>query len=193
MSTRAPVVLDLETKKTFKEAPDPKNLGISVVGLYDYGTDTFSTFLENELGALFSILENASITIGFNLDGFDMQVLQAYYPGDIKQFHTFDILTDVKRILGRRLSLNELAKATLNEGKSGNGLQAITYFKQKKWDELKKYCLDDVRITRDLFNYGINESKLYYNSPSGKRFMTVAWGKYWQPDTQTDLHLTLPF
>lgn len=190
---RSPVVIDIETKKTFREAPEHKDLGISVVGLYDYSTGQLKAFVENEFGELFSILENASVLIGFNLDSFDLPVLQAYYPGDVKQFKTFDILSDVRKILGRRISLDDLAKATLGQGKSGNGLQAIAYYRKGMWDNLKQYCLDDVRLTKELFDYGLQEHKLYYDSPNGKRFMTVAWEAFFRDKGTNDMSLTLPF
>lgn len=190
---RAPVIFDIETKKTFREAPNHKDLGISVVGAYDYKTDTYRTFLEEELGELFVLLENASVVIGYNSDGFDLPVLQAYYPGDVTQFKSFDILSDIKRILGRRISLDEVVKATLGEGKSGNGLQAITYYRKGMWEELKKYCLDDVRLTKELFDYGLKEHKVYYNTPAGKRFMTVYWEPYVSSKASQDVSLTLPF
>jgi len=190
---RAPVVIDIETKKTFREASNPKDLGISVVGLYDYATGKLRAYVEKEFGELFSVLEHASMLIGFNLDSFDLPVLQAYYPGDVTQFKTFDILSDVRRILGRRVSLDELVKTTLGEGKSGHGLQAITFYRKGMWDELKKYCLDDVRLTKELFDYGIKEKKIYYNSPGGKRFMTVSWESFAADEGKNDVNLTLPF
>lgn len=190
---RAPIVFDIETKKTFREAPNHKDLGVSVVGAYDYNSGEYKTFLEHELGEFFVLLENASVVVGFNSEGFDLPVLQAYYPGNIMQFKSFDILSDVKRILGRRISLDELAKATLDEGKSGNGLQAITYFRKGMWEELKKYCLDDVRLTKELFEYGVRERKIYYNTPTGKRFMSVSWESHMQNTTAHDVSLTLPF
>lgn len=190
---RFPIVIDIETKKTFREAPEHKDLGISVIGLYDYGTGLLRAFVESEFGELYAIMENASVVIGFNLDSFDMPVIQSYYPGNVSQFKTFDILSDVKRILGRRISLDELTKATLGEGKSGNGLQAITYYRKGMWDELKKYCLDDVRLTKELFDYGLKEKKIYYNSPTGKRFMTVAWEPFFENAGKNDVSLTLPF
>ncbi|MBP9816162.1 ribonuclease H-like domain-containing protein [Candidatus Woesebacteria bacterium] len=190
---RAPVVFDIETKKTFREAPNHKDLGISVVGAYDYKTETYHTFLEHELGDLFVLLENASVVVGYNSDGFDLPVLQAYYPGDVTTFKSFDILSDIRRILGRRISLDEVVKATLGEGKSGNGLQAITYFRKGMWEELKKYCLDDVRLTKELLDYGIKERKIYYNTPAGKQMITVLWEPQIRSTTSHDMSLTLPF
>jgi hypothetical protein len=194
---RYPLVIDFETKKTFREAPDPKDLGISVAGVYDYKTEKLLTFEEHELNEMFSLFEKASILIGFNIDHFDLPVVQHYYPGDIFQFRTFDILADVKRILGRRIRLDDLVTATLGEGKSGHGLLAIKYFREGKMDELKKYCLDDVRLTKNLFDYGVKEGRIYYPQGLGngeKSTLHVQWGKYMDYEGQGDnVSLTLPF
>ncbi len=193
---RKPIVIDFETKKSFREAPQPKDLGISVAGMYDYATDQFLSFEEHELPLMFPYFEHASIIIGFNLDHFDMPVLQPYYPGDISKLKTFDILTDIKRLLGRRIGLGDIAQATLGIGKSGHGLQAIQFFREGKMDELKAYCLDDVKITRDVFDFGIREGKIHYPydvSHSEKRALHVQWDRYMKYKGDDGVSLTLPF
>lgn len=194
---RKPLVIDFETQKSFREAPDPRDLKISVAGVYDYETDELRSYEEHELSEMISLFEKASIIIGFNLDHFDMPVLQPYYPGDITQFKTFDILTDVKNILGRRIGLDSLVQATLGEGKSGHGLQAIKFFREGKMDELKKYCLDDVRLTRELFDYGVEHGKIFYPDQFGngeKRVIHVKWESYMNyKGAEDNVHLTLPF
>ena len=115
-----PVVLDLETKYTFREFSDPKKLEVTVAVLYDYKDHSLSSFFKKDLSKLFFILESASYTIGYNINSFDMQVLQAYYPGDVTHFKTFDILEDIRKILGKRLALNDVVYATLGKKKSGH-------------------------------------------------------------------------
>ncbi len=189
-----PVVIDLETKHTFREFSDPRQLGITVVGAYDYATDTSHTFLEDELGKLYALLERASYIVGFNIVGFDLPVLSAYYPGDINQFKTFDLLDDIRRALGRRLSLDMLLKATLNTQKTGHGLQAVEFYKEGKMEELKSYCLHDVLFTRDLFEYGAKHGNVYYLDGMTKTPIKVSWSTYKQPlEGSNDISLTLPF
>lgn len=188
-----PIVLDLETKKTFREETNPAKLGISVVGVYDYKDRMLKAFFEDELGALFTLLEGASTVIGFNIDSFDMAVLQGYYPGNISQFKTFDILEDIRSILGRRLALNDLVSATLNKRKSGHGLQAIEYYKEGQLDKLKKYCMDDVSLTHELFEYGVSEKKIYYMNAAGKQSFSVSWAQHIKQNKAQDISLTLPF
>lgn len=191
---RYPIVLDLETKYTFRQYSDPKKLGISVVGVYDYKDQKLKSFFEQELTKLYPLLENASFIVGFNINSFDLPVLQGYYPGDISQFKTIDILEEIKKILGRRLALNDIIKATLGKKKSGHGLQAINYYQDGKWEELKKYCLDDVLLTKEIFDYGVRNSVIYYQDVSGKVAIKVNWSQYLNEKRgENNISLTLPF
>ncbi len=188
-----PVVIDLETKHTFRDYTEHAKLGITVLALFDYKDSTQRIFTEKNLSTLFPILENSSYIVGFNINSFDLPVLQPYYPGDIKHFKTFDILDDIKKILGKRLSLNDIIKATLNKKKTGHGLEAIDFYKEGKWNELKKYCMDDVMLTKELFDYGISNKKIYYLNENGKMDISVDWMKYLENEGGGDMPLTLPF
>ncbi|MFN4213076.1 MAG: ribonuclease H-like domain-containing protein [Microgenomates group bacterium] len=188
-----PVILDLETKFTFKQYDDPKKLGVSVVAIFDYFDNLPKIFLEKELPKLFPLLENASYVIGYNVRSFDMPVLQGYYPGKVEHFSLFDILDDIKKKTGRRLALNDIISATLGKKKTGHGLLAIEYYKQKEWEKLKKYCLDDVMLTKELFEHGVKHGYIYYLNEKGKIKVEVDWGKYLTPAQGNDMPLTLPF
>jgi len=191
---KLPVVLDLETKYKFQEVNhNRKKLEVSVVGIYDYKTGENKTFVESEFHSLFKILENCSYIIGFNIKSFDMPVLQPYYPGDFSHFFVFDILDDIREKIGKRLSLNDLVGPTLGKRKTGHGLLAIEYFKEGKWDELKKYCLDDVILTKELFEYGVKNGQILYMRAISKTPIVVDWKKYLQPPKNQQTHLTLPF
>ena len=188
-----PLVLDLETKYTFREFKEPKQLGITVVGVYDYSDHTSKVFTEKELPQLFTLLETSSYIIGFNINSFDMQVMQGYYPGKINHFLTFDILDDIKAKIGKRLALNDLISTTLGKKKTGHGLMAIDFYKEGKWNELKKYCLDDVSLTKDLFEFGAKTGEIYYLNERGKISIKVDWKKYLEDSGKAETPLTLPF
>lgn len=190
---KLPVVLDLETKHTFREQSDTRKLGITVVGIYDYQTNKEQVFLESELSQLFPILERASYIIGYNVISFDLQVLQGYYPGKVEQLPAFDILEDIRLKIGRRLGLNDVIAATLGKKKTGHGLQAITFYKEKRWEELKRYCLDDAVLTKELFDYGLKTGEIYYMNEYGKSTIKVDWKKYMEDQGSSESHLTLPF
>ncbi|OGK17723.1 hypothetical protein A2799_01765 [Candidatus Roizmanbacteria bacterium RIFCSPHIGHO2_01_FULL_39_24] len=190
---RKPVVLDLETQHTFREFAEHKKLRISTVAVYDYGTDTMKSFLESQLADLYKILENASMLIGFNIVNFDLPVLQAYYPGDVTQFKTFDILDDIKEKLGHRLALDDVVRATLGKKKSGHGLAAIELYKEGKIKELQQYCEDDVTLTRQLFDFGVENGEIYYMDHMGKATIKVDWKRVFAEKEKNDISLTLPF
>lgn len=188
-----PVVLDIETKYTFREYDDPKKLGVSVAAVYDYKDQQGKVFTEAEMGKLFPVLEHSSYIIGFNINSFDLPVLQGYYPGNIGHFATFDLLDDIKEKLGRRLSLNDVVFATLGKKKSGHGLMAIDYYKEGKWDILKQYCLDDALLTKELFEYGVRHGEIMYLYEKGKGSIKVEWKKYLESSGSNNMSLTLPF
>jgi len=188
-----PVVLDLETKYTFRDFSDHRKLGISVLSVYDYASSRGTTFTEKELNGLFPILENASYVVGFNINSFDMKVLEPYYPGRIEHITTFDILDDVKKIIGKRLALNDLISTTLGKKKSGHGLMAIDYYNEGKWEELKRYCMDDVMATKELFDFGASNNEIYYLTEYGRAVIKVDWKKYLEDSGNSNTPLTLPF
>ena len=190
---RAPVVIDLETKKTFREVKDNKDLGISMLGLYNYADGREYTIEESELGSVAPLLENASYVIGFNIRSFDLPVFQPYYPGKVTDFQVFDLLDYVKDQIGKRPSLNDLVWATLNKAKSGHGLMAIEYYRKGEMDKLKRYCLDDVMLSKELFEYGVRHDEVFYLTERGKTSIPAHWKKYLEKSQGNDTPLTLPF
>jgi DEAD/DEAH box helicase domain-containing protein len=186
----APIVLDVETKKTFREAESdkPSDLGISVVGTYSYATNSYKAYKEEQLDELFKLIEDTSLLIGFNIKYFDVPALSAYYVGNLTKVPTLDLMESVYEAIGRRIALDEFAKVTLGVQKSGHGLMAINYYREGKWDELISYCLDDVKITKELYEYGKNNGKIMYLSPWGKKDVPVDWKKVTKADS---LPLTL--
>lgn len=160
------VVLDIETQKSFNEVKNnnPKLLKVSFAGILQKFNEKeeYLGFEEKEIAKLWPILEQAELIVGFNLKSFDFPVLSYYYPGDFSLFPALDILEVFEKKTGHRISLNQLAKATLNIQKIGTGLAALDLFKQGKMSELKKYCLHDVKLTHDLYDYARKFGHLKY-------------------------------
>jgi DEAD/DEAH box helicase domain-containing protein len=159
------IVLDLETQKEFAEVGGRgKNhlLKVSVCGIYDYSQDKYLIYEEHELARLGPLLQTADQIIGFNIKDFDFAVLQPYLNFDLSQVPYFDILEEVEKVLGHRISLETVAQGTIGSGKSGNGKQAILYYRNGRMDLLKKYCLDDVKVTRLVYEYALKNQKLLY-------------------------------
>lgn len=178
------VVLDLETQKIFDEigGRNPADLGVSVVGTYFYENDEYVCFEEAKISELESRLASASRIIGFNIRRFDFPVLQPYLKHiDLGQMPLFDIMDDLEKILGHRVSLQSVASATLGVGKSGSGLDAIHYYRSGEFDKLKKYCLDDVKLTKEIYEFGKKNGLVYYLSKDGSNRLTAKVN--WQDPT----------
>jgi len=191
--SRLPVVIDLETKYTFREKKDVRELGISVFGIYDYAKDKIWVVREENIAEVFPFLENASYIIGYNVEKFDLQVLQKYYPGDVRRLPSFDLMEDIKKRVGKRIALDEVLYATLNAKKIGHGLKAVEDYKKGNWKDLEAYCLEDVRLTKELFDFGVRNGKIFYPTAEGKEEIRVDWKKFLYEDSKSDVSLTLPF
>ncbi len=161
------VVLDLETKKSFDEVAgrNPSELGVTVVGTYFYGNEAFKIFDEADLSQLELDLSSVTRVIGFNIRRFDFPVLQPYFKRlELSNIEILDLMDELEKKLGHRVSLNSVASATLHEKKSGSGLDAIDYYRRGDMESLRKYCLDDVRLTRDIYEFGKKFGHIYYLS-----------------------------
>lgn len=174
------IVFDIETQREFAEVGGAHNrhlLGVAVIGCYDSGDQQYRTFLEADVLAFGRLLKSADLVVGFNSKHFDLPVLQPYLPFDTAKLPSLDLMEDLERILGHRVSLDSCAQATLGVGKSGDGLQAIRWFREGRVEEVKRYCLDDVRLTKDLYEYGCRHGQVYFTGKDGaKRAVPVTWG-----------------
>ena len=163
------LVLDVETQKSFKEIGKSKamslsKLKVSVVCTYDFLTDAYASYEEKDMVKFEERLQTANLIVGFNIRRFDMAVLQPYLFKSVEQFQVLDLLDDIEKARGHRVSLDSVARATIKEGKSGNGAEALVLFKEGRMEELKKYCLDDVRLTKNVYEYGYREGKISFTS-----------------------------
>ncbi|MFH1292077.1 MAG: ribonuclease H-like domain-containing protein [bacterium] len=164
------IVFDIETQNTFAEVEnDFKKFRISVVSIYEYADDKYTSFAENELGGLWPLLEKADRIIGYNSEHFDLPILNNYYPGDLLRLPHLDIIKIVFDNLGKRLKLKDIAEATLdNITKSADGLQAIHWWKQGEIDKIKEYCEQDVKVTKEIYDFGKANKQLFYKSLTGE-------------------------
>lgn len=174
------IVLDLETQYEFSEVGGrdyPHLLKVSLVGVYSYAQDAFLAFEEKDIPELEALLKNTALLVGFNTKYFDYAVLQPYLKEvNLKTLPACDLMEEVTNVLGHRLSLDSIAQATLGAQKSGHGLDAIRYFREGNMEALKKYCLDDVRLTRDVFEYGKQHGKVMYTSKYNPEKLSVPVG-----------------
>jgi len=169
------VFFDVETKRWFSdiEKRDPSQLGVSICSVYSREVNEkfkeikgeMKSFWENELSQMWNIFQEADRVIGFNSIYFDVPALKPYSPISFPELPHFDIMAEIKKVIGRRISLDALAKSTINRYKIDAGENAIIYFykgDKKSLAKLKKYCEEDVVLTRDLYDYALKNKELKF-------------------------------
>lgn len=188
------VVFDLETQNIFQEvgSNDPTALDISVGTVYDSETEIYTTVTVNELSELWPIIEKADALVGYNSNHFDIPLLNKYYPGDLTQIKSIDILEAIKNSLGRRLRLDTIAEATIGTKKSADGLAAVRWWREGKIDLIKKYCEQDVRVTKDVFEYALKNSHVKYKDGGRKKEIPLDISSWLIRDDVSMTH-SLPF
>ena len=173
------VFFDLETQRSFQEVGGRHNiprLGLSVAVTYSTADSEYHHYTEETVDELIEELKGADLVVGFNVISFDYEVLTAYTDHPLRQLPTVDMLDDIYRTLGFRLSLDALATATLGVGKSADGLQAIRWWRQGKMQELFDYCQQDVEVTRQLYEFGKQNKYVQYRDRQWRmRKVAVNW------------------
>lgn len=173
------VVFDLETQNLFEDVGgrDPSRLRVSCAVTWSSVKNDFTVYWEKDIPALIAELKSAGRVVGFNLKGFDYEVLKPYAPAERLAFlPTLDIMDDLFRTLRFRLSLDAIARATLGETKTSNGLQAVAWWREGKLDLLAEYCKADVEVTRRIYEFGCANGYVHYFTRLGsKQKVQVNW------------------
>ena len=174
------LVVDIETQRVVQEVGGWEHidkLGVSVACAYDSQTDSFLAFRENELRKLFELCEKR-LVVGYNIRGFDLPVLAAYGL-ELENLDVFDIMYDLETLTRQRfLKLEAVARGTLGTGKSADGLQAVEWWKKGEIQKIIDYCMQDVKVTRDVFNHGRKHGQVVIQrgeSEDTKKPVPVNW------------------
>jgi DEAD/DEAH box helicase domain-containing protein len=150
------LVIDVETKQLVQDVggwDHIDQLGISVACAYDSKTDQFTAYQEHELSKLIELCEER-LVIGYNIRGFDLPVMVPYGLKP-ERLDVFDIMYDLEALTRQRfLKLEYVARGTLGTGKSADGLMAVEWWKSGQIQKIIDYCMQDVKVTRDVFQYG---------------------------------------
>jgi DEAD/DEAH box helicase domain-containing protein len=175
------VVFDIETQNTFEEvgSTDVTDLDISVVSVYEKNTDKVLSFEIKEFSEMWPIFERADAIVGYNSEHFDIPLLNKYYSGDLNQLKSIDLMVFLKESMGKRPKLDNVAIGTLGSMKIAHGLQAVEWWKKGEIDKIKKYCEEDVMITKKIFEYALKNKSLKVKAREGDRIDEV------QIDTST--------
>jgi DEAD/DEAH box helicase domain-containing protein len=192
------ITLDLETQNFFQDtgSNEPASLDISVVCIHDSAApagEEFRSFVVHDMKGLWPILESADAIVTWNGDHFDIPLLNKYYPGDLTKIKSIDLMKEVQAVLGRRLKLDSVAAATLGVSKSGNGIEAVEWWRTGEIEKIIKYCTDDVRLTRELYDYAMKNGYLRYRDVGGAVRNIQLDTAPWQSTVGSALTFTLPF
>lgn len=173
------VYFDLESQKLFEEVGgrDPSKLLLACGVTWSTARNDFAVYWETDAAALITELKTADRVIGFNIVNFDYEVLKPYAPGEnLRSIRSTDMLQDIYKALGFRLSLDSIAKATLGAAKSANGLQSVQWFKNGELGKVAEYCKADVDITRRIHEFGRDNGFVHYYSKLGSKLkVPVNW------------------
>ncbi len=149
------IVFDIETSNIISDVGGDAHidkLDVSVVGAYSYDKDEYFCFEQHEFPALEEMMKNSGLIIGFSSKRFDVPVLNKYFKFNLAALPHYDILDEIEKVWGRRISLDLLAEANLGVKKTGHGLDAIGWWKNGEKDKVKEYCKHDVKITKEIFD-----------------------------------------
>lgn len=180
------ITFDIETySPSDLDRIDVKEFRCSVCGAFiswlNGGKGEYIAFLEDNIKEFIALLKHADLIIGYNHIWFDIPVLQKYADFDLLKLPCYDIMLKVEQKIGSKLRLNDLCKANF-EGdlKTDNYSVYRHYHKDGKWLELIDYCMNDVRLTEQLFQQILTTKKLtYYDLHIQKEIImdTVEFGK----------------
>ncbi len=187
------ITFDIETANAFPTLSrnDLSRMELAVVAIHDSETGEYSSYSKEELTKLWPILETADVLIGYNSNSFDIPLLNNYYPGDLTKIRSLDLLVEVQTALGRRLRLQSIAQGTLKVSKSGDGLQSVRWWQEGLYDKVREYCIQDVRITRKIYDYALEHGSLKYKDLKDTKTIKIDTSKWLLDQERTAFTHTL--
>jgi DNA polymerase elongation subunit (family B) len=180
------ITFDIETySPSDLDRIDTKEFRCSVCGAFiswlNGGQGEYIAFLEDNIKEFLELLKHADLIIGYNHIWFDLPVLQKYADFDLLKLPCYDIMLKVEQKIGTKLRLNDLCKANFEGDLKTDSYSVYRhYHRDGKWLELIDYCMNDVRLTEQLFQQILTTKKLtYYDLHIQKEIAmdTVEFGK----------------
>lgn len=163
-------VFDCEIKRRIEDCSKGWNshdeMGISVLVIFDYAEMRYRVFDDrNKVGAL-EILNGYDLVVGFNTVKFDWKLINASWGQRLNPRHSkdYDVLREIWIAKGLNpdvfepqthggYKLDDVAFDTIGLRKSGDGALAPVLFQEGRWSELVDYCIRDVQIEKELFEF----------------------------------------
>lgn len=178
------IYLDTESQRGPEEVPGGWDnipaFGLAVAVTWDPAFG-FREWFEPEAPLLLQEISRFARLVTFNGNRFDLPLLSAYGPTQDLRPRSFDVLADLRRRLGFRVSLDDLARATLGRGKGGSGEQALRWWRSGDPALRRKvveYCRQDVALLRDCVEYGRQQGFVLIPGPDpggASQRVYVAW------------------
>ncbi|MCX6850575.1 MAG: hypothetical protein NTY98_16770 [Verrucomicrobia bacterium] len=157
------VYLNLETRRTATEAGGWDKL--SVLGVSIAVTITTrgpQIFTEDKIPELAGALSRAERIVGYNLRHFDLKVLAGYAEFSTGKARVVDLLDEVERAAGHRVSLQALASATLGIRFSCDSLDMVKLWKEGKVLDVIEGCSNQVFAIKALHEHARAHGELFY-------------------------------
>jgi DEAD/DEAH box helicase domain-containing protein len=181
------LVFDIETQNFFTD-PDVgwdnfAALKISVVAVYSYLYDKYFVFEEHEMDKLAELFATARRIVGFSMNRYDVPVVNNYFQRlgtavpNLWEKERVDLLEEIEMAAKQRVSLSRLAETNLGVKKGRHGSEAIGLYREGKMDELKEYCLNDVKLTKDLYDLYQKQNYLLMPDKKTGEIVQVAFAK----------------
>jgi hypothetical protein len=169
------LVYDIEIKKAIPSKNGPRlpdieycegwrdhaNMGIAVLGAYDYVERRARIFMKDNLDEFVRLTEQHDVIVGFNSIAFDNKIVLAELGVDLTP-KSYDILVELWRGAGLApvfnfrthggFGLDAACKANFDTEKTGNGALAPVDFQRGNFGTVVDYCLNDVRLTCQLLD-----------------------------------------
>jgi DEAD/DEAH box helicase domain-containing protein len=172
--TTREIYFDIETLRLSHEVEGGwssiARFGLAVAVTWD-AEKGFRRWFETDAAALITELAQFDRIVSFNGDRFDFEVLSAYQPVKHLAPKSFDLLVDLHRRLGHRIKLDDLARETLGNQKTGNGLDIVQWWRDGRKEEVCKYCENDVQLLVDLVTFARKNKYVVVKS----RQLAVDW------------------
>jgi DEAD/DEAH box helicase domain-containing protein len=180
------LVFDIETQNFFTDPEVGRDnynaLKISVVAVYSYIEDRYFCYEEHEMDKLAELFSDARRIVGFSMNRYDIPVLNNYFqriPGAPKlwEMERVDLLEEIEMATGSRVSLDRLAGANLGLHKTHPSSEAGQLYRDGKIEELKEYCVNDVKLTKDLYDLYRKQNFLMVPSKKSGEVVKVMFAK----------------
>jgi DEAD/DEAH box helicase domain-containing protein len=154
---------------------------LSIGVTYSTALDKYIIYREEEVMDLINQLRRADLVVGYNHINFDYGVLQGYDMWSMADTtRNLDLCKYLEEQSGIRLKLDSVAKASLKHTKTAEGTQALEWWAEYESTgnpepllSIARYCCYDVKVTRDVHRFGVENGYVLYDSRTNGEFEKI--------------------